>query len=72
MGAAGRRNWSRSGSRCGTELTALVVGTQDLNIDLAKLNFNAFNEGFDVTEVETGFKKLLRCQAKRARRLKRF
>jgi hypothetical protein len=57
MGAAGKG--LAAGAAAGAAgIGGLVVGTQDLNKDLAKLRFNAFNEGFDVSKVEEGFKKI--------------
>jgi hypothetical protein len=57
MGTAGKG--LAAGAAAGAAgIGGLVVGTQDLNKDLAKLRFNAFNEGFDVSKVEEGFKKI--------------
>jgi hypothetical protein len=36
----------------------LIVGTQELNLDLAKLRTNAMNQGFNVEGVEEGFRKI--------------
>lgn len=57
MGAAGR-GLAAGAAGAAAGIGGLVVGTQDLNKDLAKLRFNAFNEGFDVSKVEEGFKKI--------------
>jgi phage-related minor tail protein len=57
MGAAGRG--LAAGAAAGAAgIGGLVIGTQDLNKDLAKLRFNAINEGFDVSKVEEGFKRI--------------
>ena len=63
MGTAGKG--LAAGAAAGAAgIAGLVTGTQELNQDLAKLRFNAFNEGFDSANVEAGFKGLLPFQAK--------
>lgn len=37
----------------------LIAGTSDLNQELARLEFNAFNEGFDFGGVEQGFRDIV-------------
>jgi hypothetical protein len=36
----------------------LVIGTQEFNMELGRLRFNAFNEGFDVDIIEKDFQRL--------------
>lgn len=36
----------------------LIVGTEELNLDLAKLRTNAMNQGFNVKGIEEGFQKI--------------
>ncbi len=40
-------------------IAGIVTGTSDLNQELARLEFNAFNEGFDFAGVEKGFKDIV-------------
>ena len=58
LGAAGRG--IATGAAAGAAgIAGLIFGTQELNDDLAKLRFNAFNEGFDVSGVEAGFQRVV-------------
>lgn len=58
MGTAGKG--LAAGAAAGAAgIAGLVTGTQELNQDLAKLRFNAFNEGFDSANVEAGFQRIV-------------
>lgn len=57
MGAAGRG--LAAGAAAGAAgIGGLIAGTNDLNKELSRLEFNAFNEGFDTEGIENDFKRI--------------
>ena len=57
MGAAGKG--ISAGALAGAAgIGGLIAGTNDLNKELSRLNFNAFNEGFNTEGIENDFKRI--------------
>jgi phage-related minor tail protein len=57
LGAAGR-GIAAGAAGAAAGIGGLIAGTNDLNKELSRLEFNAFNEGFDTEGIENDFKRI--------------